>query len=147
MRAQLGLSPAPQAQTASLPASAPVAAAGLPAPPTPRKSGGWVSDIFGGGDAATVPQQQFGMSTPASASKKVDRVTSRMAAYSFDKYGIFTATLANGQVWRQVSGDTNYAHWRKPAESYLVNISRGWMGSYKFEVKDNAGMFRVRRIR
>jgi hypothetical protein len=147
MRARLGLPPAPQAQMASLsPPAAPVDMP-APAPPPPRRSGGWFSGIFGGGDAQKVSPQQFGMSVPAAAPKKADHVTSRMESYSFDRYGIFTATLANGQVWRQLSGDTSYAHWKKPAGSYVVNISRGWMGSYNFEVKNNPGMFKVSRIR
>ena len=75
----------------------------------------------------------------------VERVVSRMARYRFDRYGIFTATLANGQVWRQLSGDTAYARWSKPAESYVVSISHGLLGSYRFQVKDSPGMFKVRR--
>ena len=69
-----------------------------------------------------------------------------MSSYSFDKYGIFTVTLENGQTWQQISGDTNVSHWNKPATRYTVRISRGLLGSYNFQVKDSPGMFKVRRV-
>lgn len=65
----------------------------------------------------------------------------------FDKYGIFTATLDNEQVWRQVSGDTELARWNKAAARHTVHISRGLLGSYNLQIKDNSGMFKVRRVR
>jgi hypothetical protein len=74
-----------------------------------------------------------------------DRIVSRMSSYMFDQYGIFTVTLANGQTWRQLSGDTDYAHWKKPAAAYVVSISHGFLGSYNFEVK-NSGVFKVERL-
>jgi hypothetical protein len=119
MRRLLGLSPAPQA---------PVEPA---FPKTESKSSG----------------QQFGLPQPdiAGIPANIDHVASRMVSYSFDRYGIFTVTLANGQVWRQISGDTDSAHWTKPARSYLVNISRGWFGSYNFRVKGDPGLFKVHR--
>jgi len=125
VRAELGLSPAPQARTA---AAAPVLPLAQPM-------------------ASPIPvAQDFGIRAPA-PDKRVDRVVARMASYSFDRYGIFTATLANGQVWQQLSGDTNYARWNKPADAYVVNISHGLLGSYKFQVKDSPGMYKVRRER
>jgi hypothetical protein len=128
MRARLGLSPAPQAaRTAALPARVPTA---------PRQAG-------------ASPAGGFGLSAPERPvlAENVDHVVSRMASYSFNKYGIFTAKLANGQVWRQLSGDTSYAHWRKPAGTYVATISRGWFGSYNFQVKGSPGMFKVQRER
>ncbi len=122
MRAALGLSGAPQARAVATTAPSP--------PPAP----------------AAAPVQDFGLRQPATA-REGARVVSRMASYSFDQYGAFTATLANGQVWRQISGDTNVARWNKPAENYVVSISHGALGSYKFQVKDSPGMFRVRRER
>ena len=149
MRAQLGLSPAPQARIAAQPA-APVPAARVAAAPPPRKkSGGWFSGMFGDDDDAQVPESQFGKPAPdkEGLSAKVDHVVSRMADYKFDHYGIFTVTLANGQVWHQLSGDTDYAHWRKPANTYIASISRGWFGSYNFEVRNNPGLYKVQRER
>jgi hypothetical protein len=73
-------------------------------------------------------------------------IASRMASYSFDRYGNFTVTLANGQVWRQVEGDTSTARWHKSASSYLVNITGGAFGSYNFTVNGGPSKFKVRRV-
>jgi hypothetical protein len=45
-------------------------------------------------------------------------------------------TLANGQLCRQLPGDTDFAHWTKPAASYAVRITRGALGSFNLKVKD-----------
>jgi hypothetical protein len=69
-----------------------------------------------------------------------------MTSYSFDRYGKFSVTLENGQVWRQLSGDDVRARWSKPASRYVVRISGGAFGSYNLEVRNNPGLFKVRRF-
>ncbi len=76
-----------------------------------------------------------------------DHIATAMTSYSFDRYGIFTVTLANGQVWKQVAGDTSFAHWTKPAASYRIRLSHGALGSYDLAVAGSAGLYKVRRIR
>jgi hypothetical protein len=77
---------------------------------------------------------------------EVNNVMSRMKSYSFDGYGIFVVTLENGQVWRQISGDTVLARWNLPASRYAVRITRGVLGSFNLQVKDSPGLFKVRRV-
>lgn len=72
---------------------------------------------------------------------------SRMKSYSFDRYGIFTVTLEDGSVWRQISGDSSFAHWREPAQRYAVRITRGALGSYNLQVRNSPGLFKVRPVR
>ncbi len=91
--------------------------------------------------------QTFGIPAAPDIGATANQVTSRMASYQFDRFGVFTATLANGQVWRQLSGDTDRAHWSKPADHYTVRITHGFLGSYNFRVGDNPGMFKVQRLR
>jgi hypothetical protein len=121
MRARLGLVPAPQ--KAAPPVRAMAAPALQPAPPLDR-----------------FPQ---GPAIPRGSSQ----VVSPMVAYVLTNFHIFTVTLANGQVWRQLSGDTNYAHWKKPAPSYTVIITHGAFGSFNLRVKDMPGLFKVERIK
>jgi hypothetical protein len=73
-------------------------------------------------------------------------MAARMASYDFNRSGHFTVTLANGQQWRQVEGDTTVAQWRKPAAAYLVNITGGALGSYNLAVKGLSGKFKVHRV-
>ncbi len=76
-----------------------------------------------------------------------DRVVSRMDSYSFNHYGVFTVTPVNGQVWRQLSGDTDFAHWTKPAASYTASVTRGALGSFNLKVKGGSSAFKVERIK
>lgn len=74
---------------------------------------------------------------------RVDHVATRMASYIFDRNHIFTVTLANGQTWRQVSGDTHNAHWTRPAADYSVKITRGSFSSYNFQVEGHPEVYKV----
>jgi hypothetical protein len=119
MRARLGLSAAPQAATVHAP------------PP-----------------ALPVPAPQFGRKPPPRVDipDNVDHVIARMQSYTFDKLGWFTVTLDNGQVWKQVQGDTTFAkNWKKPAPSYQARVSHGFMGSYNLQVVGLSGLYKVIR--
>jgi len=120
VRAVLGLSvPAAAPQSVAQPTSKP------PSPSSPPRRPGAMAEFFG---VSSI------------------NIVSRMESYSFDYYGNFTVTLANGQVWRQLEGDSSTAHWRKPASSYAVSITGGAFGSYNFAVKGSPGKFKVRRV-
>ena len=67
----------------------------------------------------------------------------RLKAYSLDKDGRFTLTLADGQVWRQTDGDVRHPHWTKPAESYVVTISRGVLGTTNLTVQGETGLYKI----
>ena len=76
-----------------------------------------------------------------------ERIVSRVTSYKFDKYGIFTVTLDNGQVWQQLSGDTVYAHWKKPAATYIAVLTRGALGSIDLRLQGEPRIFKVSRLR
>lgn len=78
---------------------------------------------------------------------EVTHVKARIASYSFDARHLFTVTLENGQVWRQVDGDTSYAHWGAAPSRYTVTISNGVFGSHNLTVTGESGLFKVRRIK
>jgi hypothetical protein len=127
VRARLGLSPGPQAPV--------VAAVAGPRPVPPP-----VPDV--------TPQDQFGLDVAAQPmGRNVDHITARMTDYNFSRFKIFTVFLSNGQVWRQLSGDISYAHWNKPAASYMVTISHGAFRSFNLQVKDLPSVFKVERLR
>lgn len=69
----------------------------------------------------------------------------QMASYKFDRNGYFTVALENGEVWRQLDGDTSFAHWFKKPGRYIVSITAGALGSFNFRVKGEPGSFKVRR--
>ncbi len=64
-----------------------------------------------------------------------------LASYSFTRDGHFTVTLSNGEVWQQASDDTNLARWKKPADSYVITVTKDWAGGYKLDVKGDHTYF------
>lgn len=137
MRAQLGLAPAPDSQV-SLLKSAPV-----PAPPpmtstagASTSGGGWFSGITGIFDVASSKPSDSDFGTGAM----------RLAAYSFANGGLFTATLADGEVWTQSKYDDLRAHWSGPAANYTVMVSADMMGSHTMRVKGDHD-YRVIRVK
>jgi hypothetical protein len=71
---------------------------------------------------------------------------SRMASYRFDRNGIFTVTLANGEVWQQLNGDSHVAHWAKDPGRYVVTVSTGAFKSFNLTVTGTPASYKVRRI-
>ena len=130
LRAELGLPPAPAFQTNLVP---PAGSTSVPRPamartaPPPSRSDGFFGDILGSGKAMAPAQ--------------------RMASYAFDSHGVFSVTLSNGEVWRQVEGDSNFAHWRGPASNYVVIVRSGAFGSSNLQVQGQSTTFKVERVR
>jgi hypothetical protein len=128
MRARLGLPPAQDAQV--------------------RLS---VSDSTDGSPAHSVVIG--GINAPASGniarSVQGNSTSARITAFSFDSNHIFTVTLSNGQIWRQLSGDTTIARWtRSPNEfTYNANISGGALGSTNLTVAGLTGSYKIERLR
>jgi len=58
-----------------------------------------------------------------------------------------TVTLANGRIWRQLSGDTDFAHWTKPASTYEARVTRGALGSLNLKVKGESEAFKVEQVK
>jgi hypothetical protein len=127
MRAQLGLPPAPESQV--------VLARNPPVPPPARKKddGGWLG---------------LGSLNPFGSSGEDDfkTGTTRLTAYSFGKDGLFTATLSDGEVWKQSPYDDLRAHWSEQPTSYVVIVTSDVMGSHTMRVKGDHN-YRVMRVK
>lgn len=136
MRAQLGLPPAPDLQVSLV--------KGAPVPPPPpmtstasaaKKSGGWFSGVTGIFDASSTPaDSDFGTGAM------------RLASYSYGKGGLFTATLADGEVWTQSPYDDLRAHWSGQAANYTVMVTADMFGSHTMRVKGDHD-YRVMRVK
>lgn len=70
-----------------------------------------------------------------------------MASYSFDKRGLFTATLSDGSVWKQDPGDTNFAHFAGKASKYPVSLHPTDSGKVRMDVRGEDGTFLMERVR
>lgn len=126
MRAQLGLPPAPESQV-SLVKNAPVA----PPPMKSESDGGWlgIGNLFGG------PSEEESYAGAM-----------RLSAFTFGKDGLFTATLADGQVWKQSPYDNLRAHWTGQPSSYQVVVSSDMLGSHTMRVRGDQN-YRVMRVK
>jgi hypothetical protein len=130
VRAELGLPPAPQSQTRLVPVAgrSPTAAAPAAAKTAPQPDQRGILDrIFASGTVVAPPQA--------------------MKSYSLDAGGYFTVTLTNGQVWRQVDGDRNLAHWDKRASDYVALVETGMGSDFNMEVTGEVGLYKVTRLR
>lgn len=96
--------------------------------------------------AAALQPSVRALSEAASLKGLAREGSGRMRSYSFDRYGIFTVTLENGELWRQISGDSSFARWNEPAQRYAVRITRGVLGSYNLQVRNSPGLFKVRPV-
>jgi len=84
---------------------------------------------------------------PRASARTARKLIARAEDISFSKSGYFTIELDNGQWWRQVDGDTNYARFRTPANRNIVTIERGFFGSYNLHIQGLHQGFKVDRIR
>jgi hypothetical protein len=138
----------------------PVTTSATAAPPPvvrrPRDSG-FLDSLFGPGGPNRAPQTtvaQFGSESIASGGKQaypipldgdtVDEITARLANYDVSA-GYLVATLSNGQIWRQVSGEP-VGHLQRPATGYVVTVSRGGAGAYRMKLSHFGRILAVRRI-
>jgi hypothetical protein len=72
--------------------------------------------------------------------------SAHMASYKFDSNGFFTVALDNGEIWRQIDGDTTMAHWFKKPGFYVATVTAGALGSSNLHVQGEAHSYKVRRI-
>jgi hypothetical protein len=134
MRAKLGLPPAPQAN--------------MSFPTTPQPHAMTSSDsLRDQSNAISRGEAAFGLASRPVQEAGISRITSQMISYRFDRTGVFTVTLANGQTWQQESGDTTLAKWTKLPSSYIAEISRGALGSFNLRIADLNGSYKVSRTR
>lgn len=140
MRAKLGLTPAPDYQQRlvppasgapapmasapqlALPAAAPPARSAVAVAPTPRRRGSFLQIL--GGTAPPV-------------------AVSPLAAVNYDGQGLFTVTLQNGQVWRQINGEGE-----RKARFHIgekITIQPGVLDTYNLKSDSNAHPYKVER--
>jgi hypothetical protein len=108
-----------------------------PAPSRPAAAAGGAAARFG----------EDNLARPRPSASTPRRLVARLAEISFSKTGYFTVELDNGQWWRQVDGDTNYARFRTPANRNVITIEHGSLGSYNLHIQGLSQGYKVNRIR
>jgi hypothetical protein len=127
-------------------------------PPTVDEQKSWfgfdLSDLFGASDAQQTTPQSFGSDNlPATkqkvekAAEEVDHITARVIQLSYSPEGSFIVFLDNGQIWRQLQGDTDKAHFKTNGKGNVVTVSRGFFGSYDMLINDGVKIYKVTRMK
>jgi hypothetical protein len=158
----------------AVPQAAPQTATAQAAPPPkqPETTFGLPSIFAGGGQTPQTTPQQFGSETvpkpppppepppanPAVAAnvppppppppepQELDSIAAGVSDYAFNPFGRFTVFLDNGQIWQQVEGDTDKAHFDQHGPN-KVTISRGIFGSYGLRINEAGIAFKVKRLK
>jgi hypothetical protein len=95
--------------------------------------------------AERIPEGQAVAGEPPKP-RPVNNVTASVTAVSYSANGRFIVTLDNGQVWRQIDGDSTVARFENN-KHYIVTISRGLIGSYNLVIKGQTALFKVKRVK
>ncbi len=93
---------------------------------------------------ATPPPQQPAAEEPPPP-EAIDSITAKVTEYSYTPFGKFIIFLDNGQVWRQVEGDSDKADFH--GSDNTVAISRAVLGSYALSINSSSKTFKVKRIK
>jgi len=135
MRAALGL-------------SVPVGAAAPPPPPMPRMASAAPPPRPVPSGPPPMPRTGGIFTGLLSASKPVVK-SIPMQSFSFNRAGGVIVTLADGEVWEQVTEDEVYhpARWNRQPQEMLVTISPAVMRTFSMKVQGEYGLYKVKRIR
>lgn len=131
-------------------------------PPTVEEQKSWFGFDFGGifGSAPkqqTTPQQFGSESLPPPPAppaapgapppvEPIDSIAAKVTDYAFNPFGKFVVFLDNGQVWRQLQGDSEIATFSKHGTN-SVTITRGLIGSYNLQIDGSDRIYKVKRVK
>lgn len=144
---------------AALGGGAPAAAAVASKSPTAEEQKSWfgfnIGDLFGTSPATQTTPQQFGVENTEAAKEQqespkadvIDSITAGVTEYAYNPFGKFVVFLDNGQIWKQIPGDSDHAMFKRKATENTVTISRGLIGSYNLKINDSEKIYKVTRIK
>ncbi len=103
---------------------------------------------FGGENLAAPPPPppKPGEAPPPPEPEAIASIAAKVTDFAYNPFGRFVVFLDDGQIWQQIEGDTDQAHFRKSGGD-TVTISRGMLGSYNLVVNGSGIAFKVRRIK
>ena len=135
MRAALGL-------------AVPAGAAAAPPPPMPRMASAAPRPQPVPSGPPPMPRSGGFFTGLLSEAKPVVRAVP-MQSYSFHRTGEFVVTLADGEVWEQVTGDdvAHPARWNRQPQEMIVTISPAVMRTFSMKIQGEYGLYKVKRVR
>ena len=127
-------------------------------PPTAEEQKSWfgfdLGGLFGNSPAQQTTPEKFGSENlpakppapgEAPPPPPLESISATVTDFAYTPFGQFIVFLDNGQVWRQIEGDTDHANFDRKGST--VTISRGWLGSYGLTIAGSDKVFKVKRVK
>ena len=128
--------------------AASLAKSALAATPKVADKKSWL-DLFGFPTTQAPPKttEEFGKVAPPPDSGEVKEVTANVLEFARTPRGPVVFILENGQVWRQLPGDTTVIRDPVPGAPMKVTIENGFLGSYNLSIEGRKGIIKVTRLK
>lgn len=129
-----------------------LAAANKPAEPEAESEGGLLSWFgFAPEEKPVTKPEDFGV-TPKTedrpgAPKEITEISAVVVEYAKNAHGKSLFILDNGQVWKQIDGDTSELYYREADGPMKVKIEKAFLGSFSLYVEGKSGKLKVRRVK
>jgi hypothetical protein len=82
----------------------------------------------------------------ASGAHRDGKLVAAVARYNLSPRGRFTLVLENGEIWQQLDSDDGAAQFKQRGRN-VVQISKGFWGSYDLRLNGANIVFKVTRIK
>jgi hypothetical protein len=118
-----------------------------PSQPTAEKRS--FLDWFGFAKPPTPPKtaEEYGKPAPTSEAEGITSITANVIEYARTPRGLSVFILENGQIWRQLEGDTSVVRDPAPGTPMKVTIENGFLGSYNLMIEGRHGLIKVTRLK
>lgn len=130
---------------ASPPAPVQTAAAQTGQKPAEEEEGGVLS--WFGLSRPVTKQEDFGKPRVRTEPDEISEISAGVVEFAKNAHGRSIFILDNGQVWKQVDGDTTEVRDPSGRETMKITIETGMMGSYSLRVEGRRGIVKVRRVK
>jgi hypothetical protein len=79
--------------------------------------------------------------------KEISEISATVTEFAKNAYGKALFILDNGQIWKQIDGDSVEVAAPRQGATMAVKIEKGFMGSFSLTVEGRNGLIKVRRIK
>jgi hypothetical protein len=79
--------------------------------------------------------------------KEISEISATVTEFAKNAYGKSIFILDNGQIWKQIDGDTSEVEAPRKGGTMKVTIEKAMMGSFSLTVEGRNGLVKVRRIK
>jgi hypothetical protein len=91
--------------------------------------------------------EEYGKAAPPPDADGVTSITSNVLEFARTPRGVSVFILENGQIWRQLEGDTSVVRDPPPGGPMKVTIENGFLGSYNLTIEGRHGLIKVTRLK